>query len=68
MSATSDISPTVVEQYETIRESGATNMLMESNVRQLAEARGFTELVRMIENGRYMEILSNYDELADEHL
>ena len=68
MSATSDISPTVVEQYETIRESGATNMLMESNVRQLAESRGFTELVRVIENGRYTEILSNYDELADEHL
>jgi len=58
------ITETVFEQYQTIQRSGVTNMVMEQSVRDLAEARGFSELVSVIDAGEYTDLLSNYDEYA----
>lgn len=56
-----EISDTLLRQYETIRQTGATNMMMKSNVRDLAEIHDFAELIEVIDNGEYPELLDSYD-------
>lgn len=42
-------------------------MVMQSQVREVAEAMGHTELLTVIDNGDYTEILENYEELAAQY-
>lgn len=55
------VSDELLRQYEVIRRTGQTNMMMQSNVRELAEMHGFDELVETIDNDEYAELLQNYD-------
>lgn len=60
------VTAAVFEQYTTIQESGAYNMLNKGGVQKEAHERGFTELVLFIEDGEYYEtLLENYEAYAD---
>ena len=61
---------TLIEQYEAIRRSGLTNMVQSQVVQTIASDNDMPELVDFIEEGRYMELISNYTEwikLADDN-
>lgn len=55
----------VAGQFEAIRKSGKTNMMDKNRVQSIASDNDFYELVLMIEDGGYMELLSGYGELKD---
>lgn len=65
MSAVSGVDETVFRQYEQVRRSGMTNMVMETRVRGVAESMGLDELVEFIDSGDYYEFLENYGEYAN---
>lgn len=65
MSAVSGVDETVFRQYEQVRRSGMTNMVMETRVRGVAESMGLDELVEFIDSGDYYEFLENYEACAD---
>lgn len=67
MSTETTISETAFQQYQDVQESGMTNMVMQRQVREVAEAMGHTELLTVIDNGDYTEILENYEELAAQY-
>jgi len=64
---TQEITKTVFRQYQQVQESGQTNMVMKSQVRQVAMSMGLTELCECINSGNYTTILENYGELADKY-
>ena len=63
-----EISETVFQQYTEIQHSGVTNMVMQSQVRQVAVSRGYDELVQVIDNGEYHQILENYGDLEEKYV
>ena len=50
-----------LRQYEEVRLTGKTNMLMQTNVRDIADQLGFRELVFLIDRGDYPDLLEAYD-------
>jgi len=56
-----EISKEAFAQFESIRRSGLTNMLLASNVKEIAKTHGFEELEQELENGNYAKILEEYD-------
>lgn len=66
MSENVEVTETVFRQYEQVRRSGVTNMVIESNVREAAESMGLSELVEFMDAGHYYDLLEDYDEHADE--
>jgi len=62
-----EITETVFRQYQQVQESGQTNMVMQSQVRQVAMSMGLTELCECINSGNYTTILENYGELEDKY-
>jgi len=56
-----DFTREVLAEYEDVRRSGQCNMVDERCVENVARARGFHSLLRIINQGRYAELLSQYD-------
>lgn len=56
-----DFTQEVLAEYEDVRRSGQCNMMDERCVEQVARARGFHSLLRVINQGRYGELLKQYD-------
>lgn len=65
MSETTEVTETVFRQYEQVRRSGVTNMVMETRVRGVAEDMGLDELVEFIDSGDYYDLIEDYAEHVD---
>lgn len=59
---TEEIGEEIWKQFEAIRRSGKTNMLDKGSVQRIALDNDFNELVDLISEGRYPEILQNYSD------
>jgi len=53
----------VIAQYEAVRRSGLTNMFDKNAVQRIAFDSDFYDLVNLITDGGYAEILTGYSEL-----
>ena len=67
MNDTETADETVFRQYEQVRRSGATNMVMKTKVRDVAEELGLEELIEFIEAGHYYEIVTNYGKYKEKY-
>lgn len=61
MNETVEITETMFRQYEQVKNSGVTNMIKKSNVREAAINREFYELASLIDSGNYYDFLQNYE-------